>query len=120
MKDSETDPELLEFIMKRLKTMLGVNMLVNNSISSQKGEKWYVDDSSDEGNEFRRDYKENGLKSTSEVLNKNISFLQERFGKVPVIEEDEQFQLEMMIMREYPRLTSPPRSEGFETTKTFF
>ena len=119
MKDSETDPELLEFIMKRLKTTLGVNMLVN-SISSQKDEKWYVDDSSDEGNEFRRDYNENGLKSTSEVLNEKISFLQERFRKVSVIEEDEQLQLEIMIMREYPRLTSPPRSEGLETTKTFF
>ena len=79
-----------------------------------------MDDSSDEGNEFRRDYKGNGLKSTPEVLNKKISFLQERFRKVSVIEEDDQFQLEMMIMSEYHRLTSPTRSEGFKTPKTFF
>ena len=119
LKDSETDPELVEFIMMRLKTILGVNMLVN-SISPKKDEKWYVDDSSDEENEFRRDYKRNGPKSALKVLNKKISFLQERFRKVSVIEEDEELLLEMMVMREHHRSTSPSRSQGSETTETSF
>lgn len=119
VKDSETDPELVEFIMKRLKTILGVNMLVN-SISPKKDEKWYVDDSSDEGNELRRAYKGNGPKSTLKVLNKKISFLQERFRKVFVIEEDEELLLETMVMREHHRATSPPRSQASETTETSF
>ena len=119
VKDSGTDPELVEFIMKRLKTILGVNMLVNG-ISPKKDEKWYVDDSSDEENEPRRTYKGNGPKSTLKVLNKKISFLQERFRKVFVIEEDEELLLEMMVMREHHRATSPPRSQASETTETSF
>ena len=119
VKDSETDPELVEFIVKRLKTILGVNMLVNG-ISPKKDEKWYVDDSSDEENELRRAYKGNGPKSTLKVLNKKISFLQERFRKVFVIEEDEELLLEMMVTREHHRATSPPRSQASETTETSF
>ena len=119
MKDSNTDPELLEFIIARLKTALGVNMLVD-SISSQEDKKWCLVDSSDEGNESLRDYRRNSVKSTYRALEKKISFLQERFRKVSVIEEDEELQLEMMITREYHRLTSPPCSRATKTTEAIF
>ena len=119
VKDSKSDPELVEFIMRRLKTILGVNMLAN-SISPKKDEKWYVDDSSDEENEFRGVHKGNGPKSTLKVLNKKISFLQDRFRKVSVMEEDEELLLEMLVMREHHRSTSPPGSQASETTETSF
>lgn len=118
-KDSETDPELIEFIMKRLKGILGVGVLFN-SVSPQKEEKWYADDSSDEENEFRRDNRRKRPNSTFIALNKKMSSLQDRFRKVSIIEEDEEMLLEMMFIREHNSFTSPARSEGSGTTETSF
>lgn len=117
MKDSETDPELVEFIMKRLKEILGFNMLFN-SISPQREEKWYVDDSSDDENGFRREYGRNlRPKSALILLNDKMSSLQDRLRKVFIIEEDEEMLLELMVSREYDSIPSS-RSEGEETTET--
>ena len=120
IKDSETDPELVEFLMKRFKEIFGFNMLFN-SISPQKEEKWYVDDSSDEDNEYRRDYgtrKSRGTgRDTFIELNKKLSSLRDRCRTLSVVEEDEEMLLEMMFMRERHNLMSP-RSEDSRTTES--
>lgn len=117
MKDSETDPELTEFIMKRLKNILGINMLMN-SIGPRKDEKWFVDDSSDEENEKRRDNGENTLKSAFTTLNKKVSYIQDRLRIMSVIEEDEELLLEMMVVRKCQRTHCFPRSKASDTTQS--
>ena len=97
MIDSETDPELVEFLMKKFKDLFGFNLLAN-TIGPQ--EKWTVDDSSDEDNLFRAEYKKNGLDNTFKELNKKLTSLRDRFRTFSLTEAEEDMLLEIIIKRE--------------------
>lgn len=115
LDNSETDPELVEFILKRLKAILGVN-LISSTVSPEIDEKWYVDDSSDEENDHRIITTNNHFK----VLNKKMVSLQNKFRKVSILEqeEEEDVLLEMMLInREHEGLASSG-SASSETTES--
>ena len=105
MIDSETDPELVEFLMKKFKDLFGFNLLAN-TIGPQ--EKWTVDDSSDEDNLFRAEYKKNGLDNTFKELNKKLTSLRDRFRTFSLTEAEEDMLLEIIIKREHDSLRSLP------------
>ncbi|KAJ7381778.1 hypothetical protein OS493_039071 [Desmophyllum pertusum] len=92
----ETDPELVEFILKRLKGVLGLNLL-STTVTPERNEKWYVDDSSDEENDHRMI----STKISFNVLDRKLESLQNKFRKVSVMEEEEDnILLEMILIRE--------------------
>ena len=103
MIDSETDPELVEFLMKKFKDLFGFNLLAN-TIGPQ--EKWTVDDSSDEDNLFRAEYKKNGLDNTFKELNKKLTSLRDRFRAFSLMEAEEDMLLEIIMKREHDSLRS--------------
>lgn len=111
---SQPEPELVEFIMARLRGILGVNLL---STRVTPNEKWYVDDSSDEDNDLRL----LSTKNTLSVLNRKLTHLQTKFTNVTTMEEEEEDDvwLEMVLLREHESLASS-RSEGSATTQTSF
>lgn len=116
LDNSETDPELVEFILKRLRGILGVNLL-SKGVGPDKGEKWYVDDSSDEENDLRII----STKTSLNVLNRKLERLQNTFKKISIMEEQEEEDvlLEMVLLREHESVASS-RSDGAETTETSF
>ena len=117
LKPSETDPELIEFIMKRLKAILGVNLLSSSVAPEQK---WFVDDSSDDENGCRII----NTKNRYNVLNRKLTILQSKFRDVSILEEEEEDEdvlLEMMLMKhERNSSASSLRSECSGTTETSF
>jgi len=113
---SETDPELIEFIMKRLKAILGVNLL-----SSRVGpeQKWFVDDSSEDEN----DYRIINTKNRYNVLNRKLAILHSKFRDVSILEEEEEDEdvlLEMMLIRHEQDSIGSSRSVCSGTTETSF
>lgn len=113
LDNPETDPELVEFILKRLKAILGVNLL-SSTVSPDIDEKWYVDDSSDEENDHRMISTNNEYN----VLNRKIESLQNKFRKVSILEEEEEEDvlLEMMLIRRERENLTSSRSASSETT----
>lgn len=112
----ETDPELVEFILKRLKGVLGVSLL-SKTVTPERNEKWYVDDSSDEENDHRMI----STKISFNVLNRKLESLQNKFRKVSVMEEEEDnILLEMILIRERKSPVLSSRSDVSETTETSF
>lgn len=115
LKSSETDPELIEFIMKRLKAILGVNLL-SSSVGPEQ--KWFVDDSSDDENGHRII----STKNRYNVLNRKLAILQNKFRDVSILEEEEEENvlLEMMLMKHQQDSLASSLSECSGTTETSF
>jgi len=116
LNPSETDPELIEFIMKRLKAILGVNLL-SSSVGPEQ--KWFVDDSSDDENGYRI----MNTKNRYNVLNRKLAILQSKFRDVSILEEEEEDEetfLEMMLMKHEQDSLASSRSACSGTTETSF
>lgn len=113
LNPAETDPELIEFIMKRLKAILGVNLL-SSSVGPEQ--KWFVDDSSDENG-----YRITSTKNRYNVLNRKLAILQSKFRDVSILEEEEEDEdvfLEMMLIKHEQGSSASSRSECSGTTET--
>lgn len=114
LNPAETDPELIEFIMKRLKAILGVNLL-SSSVGPEQ--KWFVDDSSDDENGYRI----TSTKNRYNVLNRKLAILQSKFRDVSILEEEEEDEdvfLEMMLIKNEQGSSASSRSECSGTTET--
>lgn len=117
LENSEPEPELVEFIIKRLKGIFGVNLL-SSTVSPEIDEKWYVDDSSDEENDHRVLNTNNHFVN---VLNRKLTSLQNKFRKFSILEEEEEEDvlLEMMLIkREHDSSVPSSQSECSMTTES--
>ena len=104
MKDAETDPELVAYLIKKLTRVLGVNALVHPGDDHKMSAD---DDSSDEELESRRDCLRKRSNSIFKELKTKISSMQEKLRNVSMMEKDEELFLETILMTKRNGSTPP-------------